>query len=375
MGQRKNQLQFAVFDWLRFPLIVGVVFIHCYGSPFDYNALDFKNLSSIDIFNLFRVCISKVLTHICVPTFFFISGYLFFVGMERWNYKKYIEKIKRRCHTLLIPFIIWNTISILVSLIVIFHNNSWKGFIDFFEKNRYLHLYWDCHWWNLERTNWLGGEDPASSPFLVPLWFLRDLIIVTLCSPIIYNLIKRTKVFFLLTLFICYISGVFIPIPGFSAMAFLFFSFGAYVCINNINIMSLSPKYVYIIYMITVALLIICTCLNGHDTPLGNYIYPLFVVSGFISLINLAKSFVENKIFRIPLYFSKSSFFIYLSHTILIIKYTQKLISHFIVKDNVLCMFIGYLATPIITISICVCIYWFLDRYLPSFCSVLTGNR
>lgn len=78
----ESQLTYKVFDWLRFPLIVGVVFIHSFGTPFNYEALDINNLYGIDYYNLFRVSISKVLTHVCVPTFYFISGYLFFKGLE-----------------------------------------------------------------------------------------------------------------------------------------------------------------------------------------------------------------------------------------------------------------------------------------------------
>lgn len=222
MGQRHYQLQFAVFDWLRFPLIVGVVFIHCYGSPFDYNALDFENLSSIDIFNLFRVCISKVLTHICVPTFFYISGYLFFVGMEKWNYKKYIEKIKRRCHTLLIPFIIWNTISIFVSMVIIFHYNSWEGIVDFFEKNRYLHLYWDCHRWNYERTNWLGGGSCIKSISRSLMVFKRSDCCYIMFAYHLHPHKNNKNILFVYTIYLLHIWRIY-PNPGFFCNGFFVF--------------------------------------------------------------------------------------------------------------------------------------------------------
>ena len=112
----ENQQIYKVFDWLRFPLIVGVVFIHSFGKAFDYEAMDFLNLSGVDCHNLFRISISKVLTHVCVPTFYFISGYLFFKGLETWDAEKYKKKLVRRVKTLLVPFLIWNTISILNAL-------------------------------------------------------------------------------------------------------------------------------------------------------------------------------------------------------------------------------------------------------------------
>ena len=150
-------IQYKVFDWLRFPLIVGVVLIHSFGKPFDYEALDFYHLSGMDYYNLFRVSISQVLTHVCVPTFYFISGHLFFNGLEFWDKTRWIKKVKRRIKTLLVPFLIWNTISIIIALQGLLRREGWEGVHLFFIDNSYWHLYWDCNEWNLDRTNWLGG--------------------------------------------------------------------------------------------------------------------------------------------------------------------------------------------------------------------------
>ena len=155
---------FKVFDWLRFPLIAGVVFIHSFGIPFDYEALDFLNLSGIDCYNLFRVSISKVLAHVCVPTFYFISGYLFFKGLETWDVEKYKQKLKRRVKTLLVPFLIWNTISILYAIKGKLLHGEWSNISLFFEDNGYAHLYYDCQMWNLDRINWVGGGNSCIKP-------------------------------------------------------------------------------------------------------------------------------------------------------------------------------------------------------------------
>lgn len=155
--ERYTDLQFKVFDWLRFPLIVGVVFIHCFGKSFDYNAIDFTHLTGMNCYNLFRVSISQVLAHVCVPTFFLISGYLFFIGLEKWNWKIYLNKLIKRSKTLLVPFLIWNTICILLALFGVYRHEGLDGIQSFFAENNFGHLYWDCQAWNLDRTNLLGG--------------------------------------------------------------------------------------------------------------------------------------------------------------------------------------------------------------------------
>lgn len=78
-GINKEDLQSRTIDWLRFPLAIAVVYIHSFGSyPIDLNFLHSDPFSSISIFNWIRICFSHVLTHIAVPSFYLISGYLFF---------------------------------------------------------------------------------------------------------------------------------------------------------------------------------------------------------------------------------------------------------------------------------------------------------
>ena len=372
-----NNIQLKVFEWLRFPLIVGVVFIHCFGKPFDFSTIDFSNLTSIDCYNLFRVSISKVLTHVCVPTFYFISGYLFFKGIEKWNYSSYKEKLKRRVKTLLIPFLIWNTICILLSLQGYYRHYGIEGVLGFLSDNNYWHLYWDSHRWNLDRTNWLGGAIPASSPSLVPLWFLRDLMIVVICAPVLHYIFKTIRLWGVCMFLLCYISGVFIPVPGFSTMAFLFFGTGAYMKINNINPLQFVQRWRLPFLAIALVTWVACTMLNGHETEWGNHIYPIYVISGAITLINVAIYFVNNNKLQAmsnPL-LSRGSFFIYLSHTILILPTCKKVSSAIFGQTTALQMTISYMFTPVMTLIICIMLYFFLRRFTPTLCGILTGER
>ena len=147
-----------VFDNMRFPLVVGVVFIHSfgYGGDFVFSDIDFSNLSTLDIFNLFRVCISHVLMHVCVPLFFFISGYMYFLGKD-FSFPIYVNKTKRRVRSLFVPYIIWNTVGILWTILVIYSHEGVDNMNTFIYSKDILSLYWDSESWNLDRTNWWGG--------------------------------------------------------------------------------------------------------------------------------------------------------------------------------------------------------------------------
>lgn len=373
--ERYLDLQFRVFDWLRFPLIVGVVFIHCFGKPFDYEAINFAHLTGMDYYNLFRVSISHVLTHVCVPTFYLISGYLFFIGLEKWNWNNYLNKLWKRARTLLVPFLIWNTICILLTLFSVMRHEGWIGIQSFFEDNGYWHLYWDCKQWNLDRTNWLGGANLSTSPYLIPLWFLRDLMIVSVCSPLLYLLLRKTRGLGVFLLVTCYITGVFIPFPGFSIMAFMFFGIGGYCRINRIDVTMLTYNYRYYIYIVAAILWIVCTLFNGHNTKTGDMIYPFYVIVGCMAMINIATHFVKNNIVRIPVILSNSSFFIYLLHSIMVISIVTMMVQKIFGETNVILQTFSYLLVPIVTVFICFVIYYLLNKYTPFLCKILVGNR
>jgi hypothetical protein len=78
---------------LRFPLIIGVAFIHSASvlhlanGSFD---VQHTNLSWVN----FIVYFTQSFVDISVPIFFTISGYLFF--KSEWSWGRYIDKLKRR---------------------------------------------------------------------------------------------------------------------------------------------------------------------------------------------------------------------------------------------------------------------------------------
>ena len=91
-------------SYLRFPLIVGVVFIHS-------NMLVVNIQGTIIRYDKWPVVafimnqFSSVLADVCVPLFFFISGFLFFYNSD-FSKEIYIKKVKKRIKTLFVPYII-----------------------------------------------------------------------------------------------------------------------------------------------------------------------------------------------------------------------------------------------------------------------------
>jgi fucose 4-O-acetylase-like acetyltransferase len=110
MTNLKNypQLQSQVIDFIRFPLIVGVLFIHNRNSNL---VLDGQIIGTDNYLPIFHYCssfFSQVFGRISVPLFFFMSGFLFFLNVDKFNGYSYAKKLKSRAKTLLIPYLFWN---------------------------------------------------------------------------------------------------------------------------------------------------------------------------------------------------------------------------------------------------------------------------
>jgi peptidoglycan/LPS O-acetylase OafA/YrhL len=74
-----NELLSETIDFLRFPLVVGVVLIHSDPS-IDVVAEGVKSGSEIDylLYSRLVFLFSRIIAHLAVPLFFFFSGFLFF---------------------------------------------------------------------------------------------------------------------------------------------------------------------------------------------------------------------------------------------------------------------------------------------------------
>lgn len=146
---------------------------------------------------------------------------------------------------------------------------------------------------------------------------------------------------------------------------------------NNINPLEFTLRWRYPFLAIALLTWVACTMLNGHETVLGNLIYPVYVISGVITFMNVAIYLVRNNKLQAmssPL-LSRGSFFIYLSHTILILPTCKKVSSVIFGQTTALQMTIAYIAAPAMAVIICIILYYILRRFTPSLCGILTGER
>ena len=375
-GGKIEQLQSDTITWLRFPLILLVIYIHSFGEDLLAEEPD----TGLAIYDNIRIFFSHIISRPAVPSFFVISGFLLFYKVTDFNCNIYWKKMKSRVKTILLPYLLWNVLFIMQTVAfklgktLVKHQDA--DIIGYFSEKGWLNMFWSCNVWPF-RTSWFGWELPSSGPILVPMWYLRDLMVCFLLSYVIYRLIKRFGLVYLGFIMFCSISGLWPNIPGLSAAAILYFSMGAYVAINRRNLLVEFSRYSYIVLPTTIVLTLLMIYYKSDFTLTGNYIYPVFVFFGVLSIFIIAGHIVQagGWLSRQPRILSQSSFFVYAIHTILILGYCSKLINKVLPGESPFIMTTGYLLTPILCAAVCVSIYYLMSRFMHRILGVLTGNR
>ena len=164
----------AVITALRFPLIIMVVAIHLIS--------DKLTLPQWGAPNCLYIYVSEFLSHslprIAVPMFFFISGYYAFYKKD-WSQRSiWMVELKKRVKTLLIPYLLWNSIY-LVILLAKTQVGLRFGFSasDPFYITSVTQLL-SYYWWDV---------------IVYPLWYIRDLMVLCALGPILYQLLTWTS--------------------------------------------------------------------------------------------------------------------------------------------------------------------------------------
>lgn len=373
-----NEVQSQAIDGLRFPLTVLVFFIHMNPQNNDnYIAMgDIVWKDGLNINELYSVLATFISTFssIAVPSFFMFSGYLFFYKFMEWDSGLYLNKIRKRIKTLFVPYLIWNVISILPSLfIVIIKRESALEYLLNIWNNGILHIFWDSKILNENATNILGWSLKKWVPQNIPLWFLRDLIMACLLSPLLFVGIKYLKRYFLVLLGCCYIFNTWTTAPGFSITSIFYFSLGAYFGIHNKNMIKEFAEHKYIYWIIAFITLVLSVILKG--SVLAKVTSQLYTLTGVLSIFVLFSILIQYQIVKVNTTLSRSSFFLYCLHTIFILSISQVILNKILGTENMVSIIFSYLLSPFLCAIIGLSTFLLLRKTAPALLSILAGSR
>lgn len=356
-----NELQSQVITFLRFPMIFLVVYIHGVG----FSVFEHYQIAPPDDFNFMYNIVVDGVCRMAVPLFFLISGYLFF--SKEWDMGIYLNKMKRRFHSLFIPYCLF----IIIAMIVI---GSLQYFLPEMLSGKYKPVY-KYNWLDFLLAFWkMKGLE---IPYVAPLWFVRNLMVTMIFSPLIYWGIKYISWLFILPFgmaWLCDISSF--SIPG--AMCLTFFSLGAWFRIKGRDLCCFVRPFATFSYVIYPVLLIVGALLV-KGTLANTLIDNIAILVGIVAAINLSALGVEHRNWEMPAALTSATFFVYAAHVPYIGQFV-KVIFLFLPKDMSAGMidvvaWILFFTVPLIFMTILVTVYHILKKICPRFTSILVGER
>jgi hypothetical protein len=360
------------------------VFIHNFGLPtiINLSEIDYSAFSGMDAYNIIRVIVRRIAL-ICNSSFFLFSGFLFFFNITVWNREIYFKKLKTRINTLLIPYLLWNTLSVIIRPIMIAggrlikKDGDWNRITIFFNElleKGIWNIFWRYNTWGTG-TNIIGWPRPTMGPFSVPMWFLQTLMVLTILTPVIFLVCKYLKRYGIILLGLLYYTGIWFSIPGLGINPVFFFTLGAYFGIYKKNLILELRKHKLFWYVVSLFTLLPSAYYDydGHTTY--NYFTPVFLLAGVISAINIVSFFIEKgKISPNPI-LAKATFFVYGVHSILVLSVVGFIFDTILKSKQPVILTIRYFTVPIVASYICVLIYCIMKKTMPKILGLLSGNR
>ena len=367
--------------------------IHMHMEP-SGTTIGWGSLGSLDIWRIFACVSINELAAIAVPLFFMMSGYLFFYRTE-WNSAAFVGKLRRRVRSLLVPYVLFCLLAV-VGLVVNYamSGHSWAQSLHLYlGDGKWLHNFWDVHTTGTN-TNLLGISKPISYPINIPLWFIRDLMVIVLMTPIIHLAIKRLRWGWLLLMTALSISGVWIPLVGFSPSSVLWFSVGAWFSINGRSMAATFGRLRTLLLCAALPLMVLDILTDG--TPADKYVHFAFLMTAVLAVYGVAVGWhlPSTELLSGPhlkdegaadggLIISNAaamSFFIFAFHTLPLpllgcrpVEWAKQLL--WTGSDNGLLCIAQFIGATLLTAAVSMLVYWLLLWLCPGVLSVLTGRK
>lgn len=359
--ERNGRESFAL-DLLRFPLAALVVLLHTAvpdsSDGFTYSLAHYVNAPIVQF---------------AVPAFFLMSGYLFFAGKEEFGWVVYKRKIGKKVRSLLVPYIIWNYIALFLGYGYSYYKSRTIG--DVMPWNL-IEILW-THGDGIMATSALGYEYPVIvSPVAGVLWFMRDLMVMMLCSIVSYHIIKSLKWWIFPILILMNIFKIGVPFAGFSFAAITFFHIGAFFSIHQIHVFEWLAKHEVIwlvLWPLLVMLQTICDFYGYDLNSFGSIVLLCGVAFVFVLAYKVAG--YPSGGARLIARWGETSFFIYALGNTLILWFVNKNVGYMLETIPYIGSFLNYEFLFAAKVVECVIVYYVMKRFTPRLLTILIGGR
>lgn len=297
---------------------------------------------------------SRGIGNLAVQMFFLMSSILFFLN---YNKDTMLQKYKSRVKSVLLPFFVWNIIYYLFFIVLTALPLS-RSFMD--TKQVAVNLETILNAVLFYQYNGV-------------YWFMYQLILFIIISPLLYALIKN-KYGFLVPIG-CVVAYYWLPTIPMCAHALrtdmlVYWTLGAYMAIHQTERMNRKNNQAPLYLGISIVLIAIRFYLEGiAPNTISNYWLSVLVLINVITVWWAFDLFRLKKVYE----WMTMSFFIYSLHPLIVD--TIKKAFATLLPDNDIMAFVNYFLTAIGSIALCYVAGKILIRFLPGLYDVLSGGR
>lgn len=261
----QTELISRTITFLKFPLAVLVVILHTNPLTKPTAQIGVYDLAAnYPFFSAVTWFFSRVIAYAAVPSFFVISGFLLFYNVEHFDKRVYFSKMRRRVNTLIIPYIVWN----IIYFIVLWNVPS---------KEIPLFDHYDFH----NETNIFKFLfELFIRPLDGPLWFIRNLVVMTLMSPLFFCIIRKSGLVLsiILLLLTQFVSSAIVE-------SLLWFSVGITMSVMRVDFLRLcrdmTPWCLVIFVFAMIADILDLYFISGEHRIIGHFsIFKIMIVFG-----------------------------------------------------------------------------------------------
>ena len=336
-------------SFLKLMLILGVVCIH---SNITYFLPPEHSRRGADI-----VAFIVTLMQVCVPSFFVISGYLFFHGIKHFTFTIYGEKLKRRVRTLLIPYVLWNIFcaGLFLFKVSVLHfpglgiiENGIVDWTKFFEGFVYI-------------------QQVSGFPYAFAFWFIRNLIIFIILAPVVWMIARKwwsVALFFIIKI-----------VFGLKLYGIEWFIIGAACSLNQVKFENLKDRfYLFPIFGVSYLLSGIAREYYGMPGTIESILFIMEVVSAFCFLYAVSLRFTVLHNGRLMQFLYSSTFFIYAFHQCFC-TVNAKFWIHVYGCETVFTTLAAFVSSFLTLVLISLSVYLMLRFLSPGFLGIITGKR
>lgn len=336
---------------MRIVLISGIVFVHV-----PYDPANSPYLGDNGFIDWLRVFLGDSLFRIGVPCLSAISGYLLFRrGLDGFSYGR---TLRSKSVTVLVPFLLWN--------------GAFLAFVWLSQKNGIGFGYLPDVVNATPRDLGTLAFALEGWPINLPLYFLRDLLLCLVLSPLIAILVMRYPIQVLMVFF----AYAVLPVPNgiFLKKSILFgFSTGVAIALHHVDVGAVDRHAGRIAAAVFSAALLLSVTLYvvGPEFPAWlEMLRAATALSGIVGAWAVSELLVRT---RLGMRLSKGgglSFWIFCAHYPLLV--VMWMAWNRTGSDHYMAF---YFAAPLLTLSLLAMTHGIFQRRLPALHAILTGSR